>query len=65
MDKMPSKICEFGDCKKKINITVPKCACEKYFCENHRFFDDHKCTYNKRDEKKELIKVIAEKVIKI
>jgi hypothetical protein len=65
MDKMPPKTCEFGDCKKKINITVPKCACNKFFCDNHRFFNDHKCTYNKKDEKKELIKVVADKIIKI
>jgi hypothetical protein len=62
---MPSKKCDFGDCNKKINITVPKCTCDKFFCDAHRFFNDHSCTYNKKDNKTELIKVIAEKVLKI
>jgi len=65
MDKMPPKTCDFGDCKKKINITVPKCACDKFFCKTHRFFNDHSCTYNKKENKTELIKVVAEKVVKI
>ena len=65
MDKMPPKTCEFGDCKKKINITVPKCSCNKFFCDIHRFFNDHSCASNKKENKTELIKVVAEKVIKI
>ena len=65
MDKMPPKRCQFGECKIKLNISIPKCTCEKYFCSNHRHFTNHLCTYNKKDDNKELIKVIADKVIKI
>ena len=45
------KTCEFEGCMRKLNIlTEYQCKCKKCFCNQHRFFDDHKCTYDYKEE---------------
>lgn len=53
-----TKLCEFTGCQRKLNIlTDYPCKCGKCFCNYHRFIDDHKCTYNYKEEHmKELAK---------
>ena len=58
------------NCNKKLKLINYSCKCEHIFCIKCRLPENHKCTFNfKLNEKerlnKTLIKVVAEKVIKI
>lgn len=65
--KIPKR-CQCDDCRNKLTLTSYPCRCGKYFCNSHRYSEDHKCTYDyKADAKKELLKtmstaIVAEKV---
>lgn len=40
-------------CSKKLKfISTFTCRCQKSFCVRHRFFDQHACTFNYKDEAK-------------
>lgn len=60
----PPKRCQFETCKCKLGLVAYPCRCSKYFCSEHRFSDDHKCSYNfKEDQKKTLLKYMSSPVI--
>jgi predicted nucleic acid binding AN1-type Zn finger protein len=64
------KKCECDGCNKKLMLTDFACKCEKYFCANHRFMDNHKCNYDYKSEginnlKKQLVQVSGDKLDKI
>lgn len=60
----PPKRCQFDCCKMKLGLVPFACRCGNYYCSTHRFSDDHKCTYNyKEDHKKELLKYLSSPVI--
>ena len=40
-------------CKKKLTLTAIKCKCEEYFCNKHRYPEEHQCTFNYKKESKE------------
>lgn len=46
----PPKRCEAENCKRKLALTTGSCKCKKYFCTKHSFAEDHKCTFNYREE---------------
>lgn len=46
----PPKRCEAEGCKRKLALTTSSCKCKKYFCANHRHSEDHKCTFDYREE---------------
>mmetsp|Transcript_52048 Transcript_52048/g.59451 ORF Transcript_52048/g.59451 Transcript_52048/m.59451 type:complete len:144 (+) Transcript_52048:429-860(+) len=57
-------------CNKKIGLTGFKCKCEYYFCNSHRFSEDHECPFDfKQSQKEKLAKenplIVSEKVEKI
>ncbi|VBB18407.1 hypothetical protein YASMINEVIRUS_870 [Yasminevirus sp. GU-2018] len=56
------KRCEFPDCKMKLNILSIECRCGLFFCNKHKFFTDHTCSY---DYKGEYAKILKEKIPKI
>jgi predicted nucleic acid binding AN1-type Zn finger protein len=67
--EMPKK-CECSGCNKKLLLSSLQCKCEKYFCDMHRYSDNHKCTFdyklnNENKLKKELVEVKSDKVDKI
>lgn len=63
--KKAPKRCEFDCCKYKLNMTSFPCRCGKFYCPTHRFSDDHKCTFDYKEEhKKELLKFMSSPVIK-
>ena len=44
-----------GICNKILPLFIIKCKCNKLFCKNHRYPDEHNCSYNYKEEyKKEL-----------
>ena len=63
--------CKYDGCKKKIPSVlkeINRCRCGKLYCSKHRL--DHQCTFDyhahyKETLKKELIKVVPEKVLKV
>lgn len=59
--------CNFDDCKRKIRILdfQLKCRCGNVYCPKHRHFNDHKCTFDYKNEKIKLEKIIANKITKI
>ena len=58
------KRCQFEGCRHKLGLVPFGCRCEKYFCSQHRFSDDHKCSYNfKEDHKKELLKFMSSPIV--
>jgi hypothetical protein len=64
------KKCECDGCNKKLMLTDIECKCKKFFCVNHRYMTDHKCTYDYRlngikELEKNLVKVEGIKFEKI
>ncbi len=63
--------CAMKDCKKKIRLgQETSCKCGLLFCLTHRYADQHRCTFDYRQEqqnkiKKENPEVIADKIRKI
>ena len=61
-------LCSAPGCNKKLPLLPFKCRCEKLFCKKHRLPETHNCSldyaYN-LNEKKEELKCVADKVIKI
>ena len=60
--------CSF--CNKKMGIIEFDCKCEKQFCVKCRHPQDHKCTYDYKNEQKiklskDLVNMTPEKIIKI
>lgn len=33
-------------CNKKLGLTGIKCRCDQYYCSNHRYSDQHNCTFD-------------------
>jgi len=65
---MPKNKCFF--CNKKIGMMGFDCKCNKVFCIKCRYPEVHNCTFNHKDNerdilKNKLIKVVGEKVEKI
>ena len=57
-------------CHKKISALyygfLGKCKCQNYYCYQHKFPEDHKCTYDYKSEQKEKLEkdlplVVADK----
>ena len=40
------KRCEFRDCRKKLPLTKFACKCGLYFCDKHRYPNEHNCNFN-------------------
>lgn len=64
------KYCCFGECKKKLTLMDMECKCGFKFCSLHRLPESHKCTYDFKNESKDLlakrlIKVVKDKVERI
>jgi hypothetical protein len=62
--------CAFCDRKLKLVEELITCKCGLKFCRLHRFFDNHKCTFNSIKSNYERLveenpKVIAQKINKI
>ena len=58
------------NCRKKLGILNYKCKCNNNFCSKCRLPETHECNYDYKTEgrqqlKKRLVKVKAEKIIKI
>mgnify|MGYP003705990237 CR=1 FL=1 len=67
LDKNQTNINRCMVCNKKLHLFKIKCKCEKYFCSEHRYSDKHDCTYNYKEENKELLTklnplIIAKKI---
>jgi len=55
--------CSQPNCKRKLKITAFPCRCAKKFCDKHRVAEDHKCTFNfKEDFKNFLNKTMGQPV---
>ena len=48
--------CQFEECKRKVNLTSYPCKCKLIFCDIHRFYKDHKCSFNYFEEEQKKIK---------
>ena len=48
--------CSFESCKRKIQITAFPCKCKLVFCDTHKFYEDHKCSYNYFEEEQKKMK---------
>lgn len=58
-------------CNKKIKSLLPlKCKCDKYFCNKHKYGDEHECSFNyllnnQEKLKNDNLQIIKNKVEKI
>ena len=67
------KRCQMLNCKKRLLLTDMKCRCDNFFCGLHRLPEQHKCSFNFKNEnckkgKQEIIdslKCVNEKIEKI
>ncbi len=62
--------CAFKNCNKKLKLTNFPCKCGKKFCKYHIIPEDHKCSYDYKDEnnkkkKIEELKCVSNKLEKI
>ena len=52
MDKIKCTLC-----KKKIGLIIFECKCKNNYCMNHRFRENHNCSYDyTQEEQEEFIK---------
>lgn len=68
--KKTKKRCNHPECSKKIKLTDVECRCKKIFCLKHRLPENHSCDFDYKSLEKEILKknlnkVVAEKVAKI
>ena len=66
--KKKSKRC--AQCRRRINLNLFICRCKNEYCPRCRYPSNHKCTfdykaYGRKQLKKDVLLVIAEKVTKI
>jgi hypothetical protein len=58
-------------CKKKLGLQEYTCKCKKVFCISHLHAEQHSCTFDYKEEGKEILKKVidvgplSEKVAKI
>ena len=66
-NKKPIKLrCSFCDCKKKISLLNQfKCRCGLIFCSKHKLPENHNCTFDYKNLKLKMEKVVAPKLNKI
>lgn len=62
--------CDICRAKLRVSQISLKCKCNKYVCNQHRFPDQHNCSYDfksayKSKLKRELVQVEADKILKI
>lgn len=61
---MVRRCCELKDCNKVLTISAFACKCNKYFCSAHRGSYDHSCSFDyKNDNKNVLMKVMSTSVV--
>lgn len=47
--KKDQKICQYGDCTKRIKITDYPCKCGNMYCKLHKQSENHNCNYDYRE----------------
>lgn len=65
---LKSKRKRCGLCSKKLSLTAFPCHCDEFFCEKHRYSNEHNCSYDyKSTGKLEILKdnpkITAEKLV--
>ncbi len=63
--KINTNKCYHTTCNAKLKLTDFDCRCSNRFCMKHRMPESHDCSYDFKKDKINLVKVVAEKVIKI
>lgn len=62
--KATPKRCEMDGCKRKLDLVIFACRCGHYYCNCHRYSDDHACTYDyKQDQKQNLLKLMSTPIV--
>ena len=63
-DNKNIKKCQCDGCKKKLSIVDKEmgCKCGKFFCQLHKFFNMHNCTY---DYKSDYVKILEKQNPKV
>lgn len=56
-------------CKRNIGLLGFKCKCKNVYCVNHKYPEQHQCSFDfketqKKRLEKELVQVLPEKVVK-
>ena len=64
-NKKNNNRCTHSLCNAKLKLTDLECKCNNKYCVLHRMPESHDCSYDFKKDKIKLIKVVAEKVIKI
>ena len=52
--KKKKKRCSHPDCRQKLSLTDMACRCTRRFCIRHRLPESHSCTYNFKNEPKDV-----------
>ncbi len=58
------------ECRKKLGLTAIQCRCKKYFCNKHRYPEEHECSIDykeigKNELKRKVVNCRFNKVDKI
>ena len=64
-NKKNTNMCSHTSCNSKLKLTDFDCRCSNRFCMKHRLPELHNCSYDFKKDKINLVKVFADKVIKI
>ena len=67
--KIKGNRCDLSDCDVTLGIMAYTCKCRRNFCAQHRYHDEHSCTYDyKKDEQMKLVNsnpvIVGDKVEK-
>ena len=46
-----------SECDKKLSLTAIMCKCKKYYCNKHRYSDKHNCSYDYKNNGRDLLKI--------
>ena len=44
------------ECDKKLSITAIMCKCKNYYCNQHRYSEQHNCNYDYKNSGRDLLK---------
>ena len=44
------------ECRKKLSLTAIMCKCNNYYCNNHRYSEQHNCKYDYKNMGRDILK---------
>ena len=56
MSTLSSNTLRCMECDKKLSLTAIMCKCNNYYCNKHRYSEQHNCKYDYKNSGREFLK---------